>query len=249
VSIRYSVADHIATITIDRPERRNALDLDALDALADAWARADADDEVRAVILTGAGDVAFSAGADIKHFTDDWSRVEPVHPAFYPELSLRKPLLAAVNGVCLAGGTELLLACDIRVAAEHATFGLPEPQRGLFPAGGSAVRAPRRLGWANAMELLLTGAPIDAARAMQIGLVNRVVPRGEVVPTTRVIAARIAANPPFAVRIIKECALRSDGVPLIEALEQVRAYSLRHAEAPEAQEAVRAFREGRDPDL
>lgn len=249
MSIRFEVEDRVATVTVDRPERRNAMDLDALDALADAWARAEADDEVRALILTGAGDVAFSAGADIKHFTDDWARVEPVHPAFYPELSLRKPLLAAVNGHCLAGGMELLLACDIRVAAEHATFGLPEAQRGLFPAGGSAVRAPRRLGWANAMELLLTGDPIDAARALRIGLVNRVVPLGDLAEVTRAIAARIATNPPLAVRIIKECALHTDGLPLVEAFERVRAYSQRHAEAPETQEAVRAFREGRDPAL
>ena len=248
-TLRYEVTEHVATITIARSERRNAMDLATLDALHAAWSRAEEDADVRAVILTGQGEVAFSAGADLKDFAPESERrrVGPTHPAFFPELVLRTPLIAAVNGHCLAGGLELLLASDIRIAARHATFGIPEPQLGLFPAGGSAVRAPRRLGWAAAMELLLTGEPIDAATALSIGLVNRVVDLDELMPTARAIAGRIAANSPVAVRTIKECALASDGVPLEEALARQAEFAARVHAGPDAAEGMRAFREKRSP--
>lgn len=248
-NLLYDVAGRVATITINRPERRNAMDLATLDALNEAWVAAEGDEDIRAVILTGAGDLAFSAGADLKEFAPEAERhrVGPTHPAFFPESVIRKPLVAAVNGACLAGGCELLLACDIRLAVPHATFGLPEPKRGLFPAGGSAVRAPRRLGWAPAMHLLLTGDAIDAETALRIGLVNRIVPASDLMDEARAIAERVAANSAAAVRAIKECALASDGIPLEEALERQADYSRRVSASPDAQEGIRAFREKREP--
>jgi enoyl-CoA hydratase/carnithine racemase len=243
------VADRVATVTMDRPERRNALDLAALDTLADAWTKLDADDEVRAVILTGAGEISFSAGADLKEFAPESERhrLGPTHPAFFPERLLLKPLIAAVNGFCLAGGMELLLATDIRIAAPNATFGLPEPARGLFPAGGSAVRAPRRLGWAAAMELLLTGRPIDAAKALQIGLITRIVPLPELMPAARAIANDAAACSPAALRAIKQCAVESDGLPLEDAFRLSAALSEQVHRGADAAEGIAAFRDKRPP--
>ncbi|HEX9774534.1 MAG TPA: enoyl-CoA hydratase-related protein [Actinomycetota bacterium] len=247
--ITFDVAERVATVTLDRQERRNAMSLATLDALADAWRRFDADEDVRAVILTGAGDVAFSAGADLKEFApaDQRHRVGPTHDAFFPERVLLKPLIAAVNGLCLAGGFELLLACDVRLAADHATFGLPEPALGLFPGGGSAVRAPRRLGWANAMDLILTGEPVDAATALRMGLVSRVVPREDLMPTARAVAARLARNSPGALRAIKRCALETDGMTLAEAFERQTDFSRAVIAGPGPAKGIAAFREKRAP--
>lgn len=245
------VAGRVATLTINRPERRNAMDLETLDALADAWRTLEADADVRAVILTGAGDEAFSSGADLRDFAppSERHRLGPSHPAFFPERTLGKPLIAAVNGYCLAGGCELLLACDIGVAAEHATFAIPEPTLGLFPAGGSAVRAPRRLGWTAAMELLLTGERIDASEALRIGLVNRVVPIEYLSQTAQAIAEQIAANSPAAVRAIKECALETGGLALEEAFARQDEFSRRVHAGPDAAEGIEAFREKRAPEF
>jgi enoyl-CoA hydratase/carnithine racemase len=240
MSVSYAVRDLVATVTIERPEVRNAMDPATLDELAAAWARAESDDGVRAVILTGAGTAAFSAGADLKA---DWSGAQPAHDAFFPERVLRKPLIAAVRGFCLAGGCELLLACDVRIASADATFGLPEPSRGLFPAGGSAVRAPRRLGWANAMHLLLTAERIDANAALRIGLINEIA--DDPLARAREIAARIARNSPASVRAIKECALQTDGMPLLDALvEQARFVK---PGSVDAREGVDAWKEKRAP--
>lgn len=242
IGVRYEVDGHTATVTIDRQERRNALDAAALDALARAWHDADGDDAVRAVILTGAGDEAFSAGADLK---EDWTGSAPSHDAFFPERTLHKPLIAAVNGICVAGGLELLLACDIRIAAEHATFALPEARVGLFPGGGSAARAPRRLAWSDAMWLLFTGDTIDAQHARRVRLVSHVVPASELRTTARAIAERVAACSPDTVRAIKRAALETDGMPLLDALAAQASY-VRDGSA-RAREGIDAFREKRAP--
>ncbi|MCA1829954.1 MAG: enoyl-CoA hydratase/isomerase family protein [Actinobacteria bacterium] len=213
--LRYEVDGSIATITLDRPERRNALALPTLDALARAWRDAEDDDAVRAVILTGTGDRAFCAGADLK---ESWTDAGSTHEAFFPERLTMKPLIAAVNGACVAGGVELLLACDVRYAADHATFALTEASLGLFPAGGSAVRAPRRLAWPHAMYLLLTSDKIDSVEAARIGLVNRAVPLPELMPLARATAEMIARNSPATLRAIKQAALGTDGMPLLDAL-------------------------------
>lgn len=226
-------------VTIDRPEMRNALSPEMLDELAATWAWAESEPDVRVVVLTGSGGT-FSSGADL---TADWSSVGPTHDAFFPERGLRKPLLAAVSGYCLAGGFELMLACDIRVCAPDAMFGMPEASRGLFPAGGTAVRAPRRLGWANAMNILFTADRVDADTAVRIGVVNEIAED----PLVRAIeiGERIAANSPASLRAIKEAALETDGLPLLDALEE-QARFVKPGSA-DATEGARAWKENRAP--
>lgn len=218
--LRIEQRDGVVTVTIDRPQTRNALTLSTLDALADLWRTVEDDDDVRVIVLTGAGDAAFSSGADLKDFADPAIRTRAghAHAAFFPERILTKPVVAAVNGACLAGGCELLLATDIRLAVPTAIFGLPEPSLGFFPAGGSAVRAPRRLGWAPAMNLLLTGEAVDAHTALRIGLINRIVEPADLMHHATTIAGRIAAMPTNAVRAIKRAAIAADGLPLMQAL-------------------------------
>jgi enoyl-CoA hydratase len=240
--LRYEVDAHIATITIDRQERRNALAPDTLDALARAWADAERDDAVHAVILTGAGDRAFCAGADLK---ESWDGAAPQHDAFFPERVLMKPLIAAVNGACVAGGMELLLACDIRFAAEHSTFALTEASLGMFPAGGSAVRAPRRLGWPHAMYLLLTADKIDSMEAARIGLINKAVPLPELMPLVRATAEMIAANSPASVRAIKRAAIETDGMGLLDALAAQADYV--KPGSVDAKKGLAGFRKDRPP--
>jgi len=225
--LRYEKNGAIATITFDRPEARNALTPEMICRLADAVRDFAADDDLRVAILTGSGDKAFCAGGDLaltlplmtgaRAPVDDWDRRVVDDPLVTAASQLRgfaldKPVIAAVNGACLAAGTELLLATDIRVAAEHATFGLPEVTRGLVPFAGSMVRLPRQVAWCQAMELMLTGTSITAQEAHRIGLVNRVVPATEVLAKAEEIARRIAQNGPLAVRAVKRTALATSGL-------------------------------------
>jgi enoyl-CoA hydratase/carnithine racemase len=241
--LRYEVDGDIATITIDRPTRRNALAPPTLDALARAWHEAEQDDDVRVVILTGAGDRAFCAGADLK---ESWKDASPSHDAFFPERVLTKPLIAAVNGACVAGGVELLLACDIRYGADHSTFALTEASLGLFPAGGSAVRAPRRLAWPHAMYLLLTADKIDSIEAVRIGLINKAVPLPGLLPLARATAAMIARNSPATLRAIKRAAIESDGLPLLDALAKQAEFVT--PGSADGAEGIKRFREKRTED-
>lgn len=233
-------------VTINRPERRNALDPAAMSGIGRALVGAAADNGVRAVVLTGAGDRAFCAGMDLKAFAeggisvDDLPKpgLEVLTSAVFP-----KPVIAAVNGPALAGGFELMSACDLVVAAEHATFGIPEVKRGLVAAGGG-TRLPRRIPLAIALEMGLTGEPLDAARALALGLVNRVVPAGEVLDTALGLAAAVAANGPLAVTATKELMWAEvAGMGLPEIMDRVK-----HVFASEdAQEGARAFAERRPP--
>lgn len=241
--------DHVATIRMNRPERSNALDATALDDLAAAWRSCQQDEQVRVVILTGAGERAFCAGADLKAFAHDEerARVGNSHEAFFPERTLLKPLIAAVNGACIAGGCELLLACDIRLAAPHAVFALPEPTLGMFPAGGSAARAPRRLAWPHAMRLLLTGEQVDATQALVMGLIGEVVEAADLLARANDLARKIAAASPAAVQAIKASALRTDGMRLLDALAAQQAYAEQVHDTGASAEGLTAFREKRDP--
>ena len=187
-------------LTMNRPEQRNALNRDLFRAIGQAFVGAETDPEVRAIVLTGAGDKAFCAGMDLKAFAAG----EPIGPGDGPgttvfvERCYPKPIVAAVNGAAVAGGFGVMLGCDIIVAAEHATFGLPEVKRGLVGVGAT-TRASLRLPPAVTLELALTGEPMDAQRALHYGLVNRVVPASEVLPVAIAIAEQIAANAPLAV--------------------------------------------------
>jgi enoyl-CoA hydratase/carnithine racemase len=198
----------IVTIVIDNPARRNALDLEAFRALAALWPEIGADRTVRAVIITGAGDHAFCAGADLSaNLTDTPGFDQLVARALLKIDLMPKPLIAAINGHCLAGGLELALAADIRIAARAAKFGLPEVKWGLIPSAGGAMKLIDQIGYAAAMDLLLTGRAIDARQAEKIGLVNEICDASDVLPLALARAEMIAAASPPAVRAAKQAAL------------------------------------------
>jgi enoyl-CoA hydratase len=258
----YEKIEGVAYITLNRPERRNALTPELVCRLADAIQDYAADDSLRAAIITGAGDKAFCAGGDLGTMIplltgsrlpgDEWDRRVLNDPVVMAASSLRdyplyKPVIAAINGSCLAGGAELILGTDIRVAAEHATFGFPEAKRAVIPFAGSMVRLPRQIAFSKAMEMMLIGDPIGAQEAYRIGLVNHVVPAAEVLPKAEAIARRIAENGPLAVQRIKETVVRGSGLTLQEGYV-IEDESRRIVLASEdAKEGPRAFIEKRPP--
>ena len=247
-TIRYEKRDRVAVVTIDRPDAMNALTVEMLGALDAAFAEFEGDDDLWVAILTASGDRAFCTGMDLKEAIplltsgDELGYEDHTKRQFS---DVFKPIIAAVNGHCIAGGMEMLAGTDLRVAAEHATFGLGEVRWGLVPAGGSHIRFPRQIPWALAMELLLTGDPIDARRAYEIGLVNRVVPADELMPTALKLAARICKNGPLAVRTSKQIAVRSLGLEAGFVLE--KALAAKVFASDDAREGPRAFAEKRKP--
>ena len=252
----------VATFTLNRPAARNALTPELVCRLADAVRDFVEDPALRVGIVTGAGDKAFCAGGDLGTMlpllsgdrapADDWDRRGLEEPFVMAASSLRefpidKPLIAAINGACLAGGMEMALGTDIRVAADHAIFGWPEVRRGVIPFAGSLVRLPRQVPHALAMELLLVGEPVDAAEAHRIGLVNHVVPAAEVMAKARELARRIAGNGPVAVQAVKRTVRTTSGVPVEEAFA-IEDEAKRVVMASEdAREGPRAFMEKREP--
>lgn len=201
--------DAIATVTVNRPEKLNALNADTIAELDAAFRELEADAAIRGVVLTGAGEKAFVAGADIAEL----AQMGPVsgvrvsrqgQDAFRFLERMRKPVIAAVNGFALGGGLELALACHLRIAAENARFGLPEVKLGIIPGYGGTVRLPRLVGRGRALEMILTGDMIDATEAHRIGLVNQIVPRAQLTEVARGLAGKIAANGPVAVALALE---------------------------------------------
>ncbi len=251
---RYEVDGHVATVTLNRPEAKNALSGEMLVRMADAWAEADADPDVRVVIVTGAGG-DFCAGADLKEMAGGygnsaWSQRFQDDPDLHWKALLRhgkpmKPIVAAVEGYCVAGGTEILQAMDIRVAGESATFGVAEVRRGIFPLGGSTVRLSRQIPYTVAADLLLTGRMVTAQEAKDVGLIGHLVPDGSALEKARDLADQVAANGPLAVQAV----LRS----LRETREMTEADGLAHEleigmpvyATNDAKEGPRAFAEKR----
>lgn len=216
-------ASGVGTLTVNRPERLNALDWAALGELAAGFEALDADPGVRVVVLTGAGERAFIAGADVREVRDLSLDAAPAYVAAGQGLTLRmermtKPVIAAVNGLALGGGLELALAADIRIAADTAELGFPEVRLGMLPAWGGTQRAVRLLGRGLALELVLTGRRVDAAEALRIGLVNRVVPAAQLGAAVAELARTIAANSPAALRQARLAILRGADVSLEEGL-------------------------------
>src|SRR2546429_495819 len=214
MSIDFDLTDGIATITINRPERMNAMDAEHYKGLSQAWTRVRDESAIRVAIITGAGEKSFSAGADIKSFLTSPLGLDEMWLTQRDQLLNRglevwKPVIAAVNGYCLAGGMTLLLGTDIRIAAEHATFNIAEVKRGILPGNGGTQRILDQLPYAIGMELLLTGHSIDAQKALHYGLINKVVPKEKLMETARETALKIAANAPLAVQAAKEMAVRS----------------------------------------
>jgi enoyl-CoA hydratase len=244
--IKLEKKDHVAIITIDRPQAMNSLTADMLLGIEDAFQEFDDDSDLWVAIFTASGDKAFSSGLDLKEAApmltggdqlgfEDWTKRQ--------FSDVFKPIICAVNGFCIAGGMEMLLGTDLRIAAEHATFGLGEVKWGLVPLGGTHIRLPRQIPWAIAMQLLLTGKNIDAQRAYEVGLVNEVVPADQLMTTAMDWAQRLCRNGPLAMKTAKEIAVRSleleSGFVLEKALGQ------RVLSSDDAKEGPRAFAEKR----
>jgi enoyl-CoA hydratase/carnithine racemase len=254
-TVLYEHKDKIVTITINRPDAMNAVDPETQQGLVEAWTRFRDDDNAWVAILTGAGDKAFSAGADLKKL---------IPAAFAKDgrgrragdlglggitrgLSIWKPMIAAINGFCLAGGLEQALACDLRIASPNATFGLTEVRWAIMPGAGGTQRLPRTVPLAKAMEMILMAQPISADEALRVGLVNKVVPLSELLPTARAWAETICERGPLAVRAAKEAVVRGLTLPLDDGLrlEALLSATLRGTE--DAAEGPRAFAEKRKP--
>jgi len=247
--VRRERRGQVEIVTINRPEARNAINGAVTMAMAAAFDELAEDDGARVVVLTGAGDKAFSAGMDLKAFASGDTRGQAGAGGFagITQRDFPKPIVAAVNGVALAGGLEIMLACDLAVAADHATFGIPEVKRGLMAGAGGLLRLPRRLPMAIALELALTGDPIDARRALELGLVNAVVPGERVLGDAIALAERIAANAPLAVRYSKSVMTGSVGASEEEAWALNSAAVRVVFSSADAMEGPRAFTEKREP--
>lgn len=259
MALLFEVTDKIATVTINRPEALNAMDPDTYRELSEAWIEVRDNPDIWVAIITGAPSPdrppekqSFTTGADLKKTIPQKQELwkfwqTQAEQILNRGLEVWKPVIAAVNGYCLAGGMTLLFATDIRIASEHAVFGISEVKRGILPANGGTQRALRQLPYPIAMELLLIGDNLTAEQALRYGLVNRVVPHDQLMPTAMDMARKLAANAPLAVRAIKELAVRSqylhvqDGLRLEQAIQAV----LRQSE--DAAEGPRAFAEKRPP--
>jgi enoyl-CoA hydratase len=255
-------ADGVLVVTMNRPAKRNALSPEMLVRMADAWRGFRDDRSLCVAILTGAGDADFCAGGDLeltmpmvtgaRKPESEWDHrlladMTQFTDAILRGFTLYKPVIAAVNGNALGGGTEMANACDLRVAAEHAVFGTPEAKVGLLPGGGSISRLPRQIPYAKAMEMLLVGDSFSAQEALAMGLVNYVVPRERLLDRALELAAKIAANGPLAVRKIKEGVVRSSGLPLDQAIAIENEVSAAVMTSKDAREGPRAFKEKRKP--
>ena len=253
MAIDFHVSDEgIALITINRPERLNAMDADHYQALTKAWQTVRDDQEIRVAIVTGAGARSFTTGADIKSFLTAPSDLSEMWLTQRDQLLNRglevwKPVVAAVNGYCLGGGMTLLMATDIRVAADHATFSLAEVKRGVIAGNGGTQRVLDQLPYAVAMEMLLTGEGIDATAAERWGLVNKVVPMADLLETAYSYARRIAANAPLAVQAAKELAVRSRDMDLTTGLRLEAVINRMLLQTDDAKEGPAAFSDKRTP--
>jgi enoyl-CoA hydratase len=256
-------APHVVLITLDRPEAKNACDLEHFHQLAQAWKRFGEDDDAWLAIFTGVGR-AFMSGADLKTYVPEITALskkirsgEATEVGGYSlsdgtDAVLRgskiyKPIIAAVNGPCVAGGMEMLGGVDIRIASEHATFGVLEPARGLFAGGGTTVRLPRQIPFAHAMEFLLCADVVDAAKAFDMGLLNAVVGEDDLLDTAFAYAARITKNAPLAIQATKRSVLEGLKTDMREAYRNEARISQEVFATEDAKEGPRAFAEKRAP--
>jgi len=249
MTIAYQVEDRVAIIRFDRPGKLNALTLAMYRELGAAFERARDDDGVRVVVLTGAGDRAFCVGADLGESIPALARNEITISAWdaahLKGVALHKPVIAAINGLCLGGGFEIMLATDLRIASADAKFGLPEPKLGIVPAGGTLVRLRRQVAHAHAMELLLTGRQFSADRMKAFGIVNEVVPRADVLDTALAWAREIRGLSPTALAVIKKSVDRLADLPLAEAFDEEARLGQVAFTSADAQQGLAAFAQGR----
>ncbi|MFN8603496.1 MAG: crotonase/enoyl-CoA hydratase family protein [Candidatus Binatia bacterium] len=250
---------HVLTVTLNRPEKRNAVNSEVMCRLYDAWTSLDQDDDLRVAILTGKG-TTFCAGMDLSEIgklgsgkpENEWmERVMKdsaiIYGAWLKTYRPTKPVILAAEGFARAGGTEILQGTDIRVAGESAVFGVTEVQRGLFPMAGSAVRLRRQIGYAVAAEMLLCGEDLPAKRACELGLINHVVPDGQALAKAKEIAARIAKNGPLAVKAIVATLRETETMPEEAAFEIEQRHGMKVMVSEDAMEGPRAFFEKREP--
>ena len=252
----FDLKDHVAVITLNRPDQRNAINQGMGSALMDCLQRVREDTDIRVAILTGAGGT-FSAGADLKERASGGGGrrldnapaavIEADPAARWSTMTIEKPLIAAIDGYCLAGGMELALVCDIRICSPDAQFGLPEITRGFFPGGGGPQRLARNIPQSMAMELVLTGDRIDAETALRVGIVSRLVPTEALMPTAMKIATRIAGHAPLAVRAAKEVTQAASDQTFDQAMRLGGALRWVVGQTEDAKEGPRAFVEKREP--
>jgi enoyl-CoA hydratase len=251
-TVLYQVEDHVATVTLNRPDVHNAQNDTLRRELHQIFTALTIDDDVKVIVVTGAGDRAFSAGADIREF------VEPASPVQLRERRKRieyrammdrcsQPIIAAINGFALGGGLELALACDIRIAAENATLGLTEINLAIIPGGGGTQRLPRLIGRGKALEMILTGARIPAAEALRLGIVERVVPAGDALKAATELARTIAEKAPIALRYAKEAVVKGLGMSLEDGLRLEGDLSTLLRTTEDRVEGAKAFLEKRKP--
>lgn len=249
----YEVKDRIAYITFNRPEAMNAMDPEVYSLLSEAWIDVRDNPDIWVAIITGAGERAFTAGADLKtaipqerEKADFWLTQKGM--ILNRGLEVWKPIIAAVNGYCLAGGMTLLFATDIRLAAEHAVFEISEVKRGILPGNGGTQRALKQLPYAIAMEMLLLGRRITAQEALAYGLINRIVPMKDLLTTAEEYAHKLCENGPLSLRAIKELAIRSQSLPLEDGIRLETAFQEYLRTTEDAKEGPRAFAEKRKPE-
>ena len=254
---------HVLTITLNRPEKRNAFNAEVLCLLCDAWDLLDSDPELRVAIMTGAGG-NFSAGADLDRLVGALTSGKPaeneyeerirqdftlIYKGFLKDHYVKKPIVAAVEGYCYAGGMEILQAFDIRVAGEGAQLAISEVQRGLFPMSASTIRLPRQIPYTVAMDMLLVGDPISGQRAYEVGLVGHVVPDGQALARARELADKLAANGPLAVRNIKASVVETLELREVDAFQRELELGMEVMASKDAKEGPRAFLEKRAPNF
>jgi enoyl-CoA hydratase/carnithine racemase len=251
----FEVKGHVAIMTLNRPEAMNSFNTELSEATSEGFRRVQTDRDIRVCIVTGAGERAFSAGADLKQMAERGAGAsegtfwDPPLPSLYRGLEIWKPIIAAINGYALGGGLELAMACDIRVAADHARLGVPEVLRGIIPGAGGTQRLPRLVPFGIALELLMTGRHIMADEAYRIGLVNHVVPMADLMDKSMEIANEIGKNGPLGVQAAKEAAYRGINTTLQEGL-RIEAFEFKVVAATEdAKEGPRAFAEKREPNF
>lgn len=260
--VEYEKQGHIAVVTLDRNEARNAINPEVAVRLSKAWEEVRNDDEVRVAVVTGTGDSTFCAGADlgrlitlftgVRKAEDEWDEKIQKNPSLLMKSLLRefdpeKPIIAALNGHAIAGGLEIMLATDIRVSVAEAKFGLQEAKWAIFPAGGSTVRLPRQIPYAHAMEMMLTGNLIDANRALELGLINKIVERKDLMASAMEYAETIAGNGPLAVKAIRKSVRACIGLTEKEGLAMETRLASPIMMTEDAREGPRAFKEKRKP--
>ncbi|MBI2875980.1 MAG: enoyl-CoA hydratase/isomerase family protein [Candidatus Tectomicrobia bacterium] len=253
-NLKLEVEDGIAVVTVNRPESLNPLNRETMGEIQQVAQALEEDGSVKAVIFTGAGDKSFVAGADIKDVKDltalgGLDLVTMGHRTFEQLNRMTKPVIAAVNGYCFGGGLELAMGCDFIIASERASFGVPEAKIGVFAGWGGVQRLARRVGTAWAIQMNMTGDPIDAQTALRINLANLVVPHDQLLAETKKIARRIMANAPVAIRLIKSLVYAGEGMPVANALVMdVHAAGVAFSTADQ-REGMNAFVEKRKPNF